>query len=515
MRQLVVWVPDWPALVALADRPADTALAVFAKGIVLACTPQARANGVRRGMRRRDAQSRCPDLVVVDHRAEVDAKAFDEVLTVIDQFSPTVSLLRPGLAALTVPEKFYGGEAEAAAILTELLVDQGVWDVRIGIADGVFVAELAARQAATQELVIVPPGKNFDYLRDLPVEVLDIANAGPEKGAGLELVTLLRRLGLHRLGDFAALAAADVLARFGPHGLLLHSLASGVEPRTVGRRVPPPELTAAVSFEPPLERSDAVVFSCRQSAEGFISALDAAGSVCVNLRIEVDTEAESNHGSTGRVWRHPRWFSSTDVLDRLRWQLLAEPPAAPVVAVRFVPVQVESIGDHAEGLFGGGPNEQVERSLARIQALVGPEGVRSVGVQGGRGPADRRLSAPWGELAVAKRPRNQPWPGSVPAPAPATVFANPQPAKVVGAAGAPVRVSGRGAVSAAPAQFQPADSVDWQPVAAWAGPWPVDEQWWDEAAARRIARFQVVGVDGSAWLMVVENGQWWTEARYD
>jgi len=25
----------------------------------------------------------------------------------------------------------------------------------------------------------------------------------------------------------------------------------------------------------------------------------------------------------------------------------------------------------------------------------------------------------------------------------------------------------------------------------------------------------VVGVDGSAWLMVVENGRWWTEARYD
>jgi protein ImuB len=52
-------------------------------------------------------------------------------------------------------------------------------------------------------------------------------------------------------------------------------------------------------------------------------------------------------------------------------------------------------------------------------------------------------------------------------------------------------------------------------VASWAGPWPVDEQWWDEAAARRIARFQVVGVDGSAWLMVVEDGRWFTEARYD
>ena len=53
------------------------------------------------------------------------------------------------------------------------------------------------------------------------------------------------------------------------------------------------------------------------------------------------------------------------------------------------------------------------------------------------------------------------------------------------------------------------------PIEAWAGPWPIDELWWDPARARQVARFQVAGVDGSAWLMVVENGQWWTEARYD
>jgi len=33
--------------------------------------------------------------------------------------------------------------------------------------------------------------------------------------------------------------------------------------------------------------------------------------------------------------------------------------------------------------------------------------------------------------------------------------------------------------------------------------------------ARQVARFQLVGLDGSAWLMLVEQGEWWTEARYD
>jgi protein ImuB len=30
-----------------------------------------------------------------------------------------------------------------------------------------------------------------------------------------------------------------------------------------------------------------------------------------------------------------------------------------------------------------------------------------------------------------------------------------------------------------------------------------------------VARFQLVGGDGSAWLMMVEGSRWWSEARYD
>jgi protein ImuB len=53
------------------------------------------------------------------------------------------------------------------------------------------------------------------------------------------------------------------------------------------------------------------------------------------------------------------------------------------------------------------------------------------------------------------------------------------------------------------------------PIDAWAGPWPIDELWWNPEQARQVARFQITSVDGSAWLLIVENDQWWTEARYD
>ncbi|PWR06651.1 DNA-directed DNA polymerase, partial [Micromonospora acroterricola] len=107
-----------------------------------------------------------------------------------------------------------------------------------------------------------------------------------------------------------------------------------------------------------------------------------------------------------------------------------------------------------------------------------------------------------------------PWPGRLPPPAPAVVLPSPLAATVHDAAGEPVVISARLAVSAAPARLvvgtgQPAEIV------GWAGPWPVDERWWAPAEARRRARFQVGLADGTALLLAVEAGQWLVEAIYD
>lgn len=507
----MVWCPDWPVMAPMAEHPVGSAIAVFGSvngqgGMVLACNPAARADGVRRGMRRRDAQSRCPGLVVADHRPEADARAFEDVLVAIEELSPGVAPLRPGLCALRVPEKFYAkeigqGEAETAAVIAERLVDLGVWDVRLGVADGLFAAEQAARHALAQDVLVVPVGESTAFLADLPIETLDDP----------DLVSLLRRMGLTTLGAFARLSASDVLTRFGSHGALLHRYARGLDPHPISRRAVPPELAAGLALEPPLELIDPIAFSLRTTAEHFVTDLAAHGLVCTTVRLEVDSHQVLG---SARSWMHPRWFGAADLIDRLRWQLAAGMPG-PVDGVRLIPEVVEPLSDHAESLFGGAPDDRVVRGISRVQGMVGHEGVLSVGVQGGRSPADRTLTSPWGEQPAEVRPIERAWPGRIPAPAPATVFTRPAEALVVGAEGQPVVVTGRGSVTCPPERFRASADAPWQPVASWAGPWPIEELWWDEVASRRIARFQVVGVDGSAWLMVVENGRWFTEARYD
>lgn len=503
MRTMVVWCPDWPVTPHLADHPPGTPIAVLAKGQVLAGNPAARVDGVRRGMRRRDAQSRCPGLVLVDHRPDADARAFEDVLVALEELSPGVAPLRPGLCALRVGGGgYYGGESEVAAVLAERLVDLGVWDVRFGVADGLFAAEQAARQALAQDVLIVPAGESAAFLADLPVDALGLP----------ELVSLLQRMGLRTLGSFAQLSTADVHTRFGSQGSLLHRYARGLDPHPISRRAVPPELTARLALEPPLDNAESVAFSLRTTAEGFVADLAGHGLVATSVRIEVDSDGWL---ASARSWLHPRWFGATDLVDRLRWQLSGESRIPHgVEEVRLIPEVVEPLSDHADSLFGGAPDDRVVRGIARVQGMVGHEGVQAVGVQGGRGPSDRTLVSPWGESPTRVRPADRPWPGRIPAPAPATVFARPAEAQVVGAEGQPVVVTTRGAITCPPERFRASVDTPWQPVASWAGPWPIEELWWEEAA-RHVARFQVVGVDGSAWLMVVENDRWFTEARYD
>ncbi|HEX4191255.1 MAG TPA: DNA polymerase Y family protein [Marmoricola sp.] len=523
MRSLVVWCPDWPVTAALADGdlaagvpPASgqRACAVVTRSAVVACNAQAREHGVRRGMRRRDAQSRCPELVLFEANPDRDVRAFEPVIAAVEELRPGVAPLRPGMLAIKAPGRFYGSEEHAAATIAQRLVEVGVRDVRIGVADDLFAAEQAARLADVQGWHVVPTGSSAAFLATLPIGVLESGS-----GEGADLVGLLRRLGLRTLGDLAALPARDVLTRFGAYGAQVHRLTRGADPVQPPTRTPPPDLVAEVVFEPALVSVEAVSFSVRRTAEGFVAALAERGLVCTALRVEAEGEDAKRSLLSARSWVHSRWFGAGDVVDRVHWQLQATPAGvlvgAPVGLVRFVPETVEPAAAHADGLWGGGTDDRVDRGVARVQAMLGYDAVVVPVRQGGRSPADRQLLVPWGERPASVRPPDLPWPGGIPSPAPSRVFAEPWATSVVGENGQSVSLDNRGVLSSAPVRFHTGSGSRWVPVDSWAGPWPVDEQWWEQPARGLAARFQVVGVDGRAWLMRCEGSRWWTEAGYD
>ncbi|SDZ07213.1 protein ImuB [Micromonospora pattaloongensis] len=524
VRTLLVWCPDWPVIAAeIVDGvPATTPVAVLHANRVVACSEAARAEGVRRGLRKREAQSRCPQLTAVDHDPGRDARAFEPVVAAVEEVAAGVEVVRPGACALAArgPGRYFGGEERAAEQIVEHVAQSCGVESQVGIADGVFAAGLAARAGR-----IIEPGGTPPFLADLPVAALGRP----------ALTDLLRRLGVRTLGDFAALPAGDVLARFGFDAALAHRLAAGRDHRPLAARRPPADLDVTDTYDEPLDRVDVAAFAARSLAERLHDTLARHGLACTRLGIEAVTE----HGQElHRVWRHDGLLTAAAIADRVRWQLdgwlagqgrprpggrAAPPrPTSGIIRLRLVPDGVLAHVGLQPGLWGetGEERERAHRALSRVQGILGPESVVTAVLGGGRSPVDQVRLVPWGDERVPTRPGPAaspdapPWPGRLPSPAPALVLPEPLSAAVYDAAGEPVAVTARLEVSAAPARL----AIGTRPpveIVGWAGPWPVDERWWAPAEARRRARFQVGLADGTALLLSLAGGQWAVEAIYD
>ena len=516
-RVVVVWCPDWPVVAgAVAEGlAAQTPAAVVAANQVLACSAVARAQGVRRGQRRREAQGRCPELVVLADDPDRDARVFEPVVAAVEALAPGVELVRPGLVAVPArgPTRYFGSEPAVAERIVDAVAAQAGMQCQIGIADGLFTATLAAHRG-----LLVPPDGSAGFLATL--SIVELQQPAADRAA---LVNLLHRLGLRTLGEFAALPVDDVASRFGLDGVRAQRLARGLDERPLARRDPPVDLTVTRAFDPPLDRVDAAAFASREPAQQLHEALAARGLACIRLGISACTEAEEQ---LHRVWRCAEPLTVSGIADRVRWQLdgwltsRGSHRGAGITLLQLIPEEV--IGGQAlqRGLWGesGEDDERASRALVRVQGMLGPEAVLIGVLGGGRNPHDRVRLVSWGEDQALAPDTDSPWPGRLPVPSPSRVPVRPLPAEVFDDAGRVVGVSGRGKLTGVPYRI----AVDGDPprrVLTWAGPWPVEERWWEPGGGRRCARLQaVLDVEPAGPLAVLlgcETGRWKVEGIYE
>jgi len=457
----------------------------------------------------------CPELSAADDGGKREAaRVFERVIQMVTEFCPAVEIVEPGVCAFAArgPARYFGGEEVVAGKITAVVTALGV-ECRIGVADGMFAAGLAAREDA---ITVVPPGGTVEFLGRRPVSVL----------TDPELTRLLTRLGIRTLADLAALPVKDVASRFGATGTAAHRLASGFDPRPVAATPPAEDLSVAQEFDPPEDSAEPLVFAAKALAEQMLTGLAAKGLTCVRVQVCARWQDGSEHS---RLWRHDGLLTAVQVADRVRWQLDgwgagrdAPHQAGPgtqretggVVLLRLVPDQVVRATGQQLALWGeAAVTDRVARAAMRVQALLGHDAVLRPSLSGGRNASEQVTHTPFWDKREPEYPRDRPWPGQIPGAAPACVFPEPRQALVTDDAGQTVTVSGRCVVSGIPAMLTvTADSP--REITGWAGPWPLNERWWDPERASRRARFQLVTSDGRAWLAAVRDGRWQIEAGY-
>ena len=242
---------------------------------------------------------------------------------------------------------------------------------------------------------------------------------------------------------------------------------------------------------------------------------------------------QTDHGEqSDRLWYQPEGLTAAAMAERVRWQMDAwiatRGLTSGVVLLRYLPVGLRAREGRQLGLWGGSTqaDEWATRAIERLTTMLGADSVRVAQWRGGRDVGEVFALTPAAVVDMERRAesvviKETVWSGALPTPSPSIVYDEPLLAVVNDASGCVVRVSGRHELSASPAHVVIGRHA--YNVVSWAGPWPVEERWWDPLRQRRAVRMQMVlarDADDTvrttthAVVMVLEHGEWWMTARY-
>src|SRR5439155_8076503 len=206
---------------------------IVGAGVVLAASYEAKAFGVRTAMGGAQARRACPGAIVVRPRMTAYAQASKELFRVFEEASPLVEGLSIDEAFLDVRglEHIRGTPVEIAERLRRDVRARVGVPVTVGVASTKFLAKVASGVAKPDGLLVVPAGREHDFLHPLPVERL--------WGVGPATARRLHERGIRTVGEVAELPEELLVSFLGRAvGRQLHALAHNRDPRPVrvGRR---------------------------------------------------------------------------------------------------------------------------------------------------------------------------------------------------------------------------------------------------------------------------------------
>ncbi len=304
-------------------------------GVVLACSYEAKARGVRTAMGGRAARQLCPEAIVVQPRMSAYSKASKAVFEVFRDTTPMVEGLSIDEAFLDVAglHRIAGPPEGIARRLRERVREDVGLPITIGVARTKFLAKVASQVAKPDGLLVVPPDGELAFLHPLPVALL--------WGVGTVTEAKLHERGIRTVGQVARLGEAALVSLLGAGaGRHLNALAHNRDPRRVdvGRRRGSMGAQRALGSRPrSTAELEAMLAGLVDRIAGRIRAANRPGRT-VTLRLRF---ADFTRATRSRTL--PRATTTTQtILDTARG-LLAE--AQPLITERGLTLIGVSVGN--------------------------------------------------------------------------------------------------------------------------------------------------------------------------
>jgi protein ImuB len=258
-RVMCVYLPAWPLQRLVHARPElrGKPVAVSRKTRVpevVVCSRLAARAGVRPGMSVAEARAVEPRLDVHEHEPDADLHALQDLAHWADRYSPIVGLEdgespQSLLLDITGCAACFHGEEKILERAVREFTEAG-WVPAVAVADTIGAARGLAHCARTPYLA--PQGATEHVLRHLTTAALRLP---------ADVVQTLAQLGIERIDALLALPRGELPARFGDEVLRRLDQALGRQPEVILRHRTPATIEAALAFEYPTDRLEALNYA--------------------------------------------------------------------------------------------------------------------------------------------------------------------------------------------------------------------------------------------------------------
>lgn len=239
----------------LAGKPVVVGGSPRSRNLVMSCSYEARAFGIRAGMHLSEAQRRCPRAIFRDGDSQAANRLREEATRVLLGFTPEVEVasIDDFYLDLTGSARLLGAAFDAAWAIRDAVRARTRLSLTIGVGTNRLVARLAGKLAKPGGVAEIFPGGERSFVGALPIDHLP--------GVGHSIGAELERFGLRRVRELTLVSREVLFATFGGAGLVLWERAQGRddapvevthvlgEDGTLSAR-PPKSLQRETTFEP-------------------------------------------------------------------------------------------------------------------------------------------------------------------------------------------------------------------------------------------------------------------------
>ncbi len=220
---------------------------------IITSSYEARAHGVRTGMRLQEARQICPGIIQRPTRPRVYAEVSTRIMAALEDVSPDIEVFSVDEAFLDVShcQRLHGTPPRMAR-----MAKQAVWKASgllcsVGVSGDKTTAKFAAKQRKPDGLTVIPPWEARERLANEPVTAL--CGIGPGIGE------FLARHGVLRCGQMHKLPIGMLGKRYGNLGRRIWMMCQGEDPEPLKRNDGPPQSVGHGKVLPPGTRARSVI----------------------------------------------------------------------------------------------------------------------------------------------------------------------------------------------------------------------------------------------------------------